>query len=332
MALLKKCLGIDLGTNSIKVAEVSMSGNVVSINKMVSTELNIPAEASRSNRYKATVNALKGLLKANKISTKDAVFCVPGQTVFVRRFRLPKTSQERLERIIKYEARQQIPFPLDKTMVEYQIFPIEGVPEVDVFLVALKKDVLFDFMDLVNRMGLKAMGISVSTLSLYNFHSYDSFSRETIQEKFGQKKKKISLKKFSFPKLKFGKKSKKAKGKEEEPTPSEEPEEMEEPYAPELVRAYLHIGSTITDLSIGTVGDNPSLGFTRSIPLAGNAISQAILDNCENVSDFQDAERIKKENATLLSMDAEPDPNINQEASEAVTAMVDRCACLLWVH
>ena len=325
MAVQKKCLGIDLGTNSIKVAEMAIESDGLRILKTASTEISLLEEASRASRVKATVNALKSLLKENKIGTKEAIFCVSGQTVFVRRFRLPQTTQERLKKIINYEARQQIPFPIDKTMLEYQIFPIKDAPEVDVFLVALKKDVLLDFMEIVNKTALKPIGISVSTLALYNFYSLDSMPQEKFIQTYGQKKRKISFG-IKLPKLK--KKRKKKKGKAEKQKEAEEEsegiDEMEEEFAPELVRAYVHIGSSITDLSIGTVGENPFLGFTRSIPIAGNTITQHILENCDNVKEYKEAERIKRENTVILSMDAEPGKDVDQEASEAATATVDK--------
>ncbi|MBN1902330.1 pilus assembly protein PilM [Candidatus Sumerlaeota bacterium] len=322
MASIKKCIGVDVGASSIKVVEMAFTSAGVEILKAANAEINISPDASRAEIMKETVSALKGLLKANKISTKEAAFCVPGQTVFVRRFHLPKTTEERLDLIINYEARQQIPFPIDKTVVEYQVFPIENSQEVDVFLVALKKDVLYDFMELVNKTGLKPIGISISSLSLYNYHSFDSIPNDKLVEKLSLgKKKKISLKfKFKMPKLK--KKAPKEKNKAETPTPEEEILEGEE-YEPENVRAYIHIGSNVTDLSIGSIGINPILGFTRSIPIAGNNMTQAIMDKCE-IKASAEAERIKKENTIILSMDPVPDDKVNMEASEAVTSVLDR--------
>jgi len=319
MAIVKKCLGIDLGTNTIKVAEMVLTANGVEVTKLASAEINLPPDAPSPDRKKETITTLKGLLKANKISTKEAVFCVPGQTVFVRRFSLPKASEERLDRIIKYEARQQIPFPIDKTILEYQIFYPEGEEGVDVFLVALKKDVLYEFMDLVNRTGLKPIGISISTLTLFNYHSFDSMLHEVYEARLGQKKKKFSFK-FKLPKLKI----KIKKGKKEAPESALSKEMPEQEAAPEIVRAFIHIGSTMTDMSIGSVGARSVLGFTRSIPIAGNTITQAILEKCDNVKSFQEAEGIKKEKTIILSMNALQDENTNREASEVATGVLDR--------
>lgn len=312
---------MELGTDSIKVAEVSIEKDGVRLLKSVSAPLDIPADASRSDKHKITVNLLKGLLKSKKISTKEAVFCVAGQTVFVRRFKLPKTSPERLARIINYEARQQIPFPIEKTMLEYQIYEEPESQDVDVFLVALKKDVLYDFMDIVDKTGLKPMGVNISNLALFNFHSLDGCPAEIFAARFKTTKKKIPIS-IKFPP--FLEKLKKFKKNKDAETAESKGESAPEFAAPEMVRAYLNIGATMSDLTIGSSGAKPMLGFTRSIPVAGNAITQAIMDHCEGVKDFKEAEQIKRDKTAILSMSAEISPSINEQASEAATGMVDR--------
>jgi len=322
MAVVKKCVGIDFGNDSIKVAELVCEKNTVRLLKAAYANLEIPPDASRADRNKMIVNVLRGLLRSNRINTKDAVFCVPGQMVFVRHFRLPKTTEERLSRIINYEARQQIPFPIEKTMLEYQISEMKGEMEVEVFVVALKKDALNEFMDLVDKTGLKPLGISVSTLALFNYHTLDSLPSEKMSERLNKGKKSFALNLKIPP---FLKKSKKG-GKSVQKTAPSELEEKEEQEVPEMeiVRGYLNIGATMTDLTIGTSGLKPTLGFTRSIPLAGNSITQSIMEHCQGVSDLKEAERIKRESTIILTMDAVPGPTVNEQASEAATGVVDK--------
>jgi type IV pilus assembly protein PilM len=322
MAVVKKCVGIDLGNDSIKVAELVYEKNTVRLLKAAYANLEIPQDASRADRNKMIVNVLRGLLRSNRINTKEAVFCVPGQTVFVRRFRLPKTTEERLSRIINYEARQQIPFPIEKTMLEYQISEKKGEMEVEVFVVALKKDVLYEFMDLVDKTGLKPLGISVSTLALFNYYSLDSLPAEKMSERLTKGKGNFT---FNLKLPPFLTKLKKGGKSVQETAPSElEEKEEEEAAATEIVRGYLNIGATMTDLTIGTSGLKPTLGFTRSIPLAGNTMTQAIMEHCQGVSDIKEAERIKRESTVILTPYAETEPSVNEQASEAATGVVDK--------
>ncbi len=325
MASQKKCVGVDFGAKSVKVAELALTKNGLRVLNVGSAEFNIPPDAPPADRHKIQANTLRALLKSLKISTREAVFCMPGQTVFVRRFPLPKTSPERLEKIIRYEARQQIPFPVDKTLLEYQVFDTVDRPEVDVFLVALKKDALFEFMNLVDRSGLKPVGISVSTLAMFNYHSLDNLPADKYGAMFeiARKKKSGGFKlKLKIPKI--GKKGKSAAENKSKAPEQESEEAPEESWSPEVVKAYINMGATVTDISIGSAGPNPVLGFTRSILMGGVTMNRTIMENCEVVESLNDAERIRREEAVILSMDADYQEGTVQQASEAATAVLDR--------
>src|SRR4051794_39910086 len=104
MQRLKKCLGIDLGAATIKVAEIVSEKSGVRVAKLVRSELNLPPGPVDTERANTIAKAVRDLLRESKITTKHAVFCVPGQSVFIRRIRVPRTTEERLHRIVAYEA------------------------------------------------------------------------------------------------------------------------------------------------------------------------------------------------------------------------------------
>ncbi|MBI5154770.1 pilus assembly protein PilM, partial [Candidatus Poribacteria bacterium] len=153
MATLKRCLGVDLGSNTVKVAEVAIEKSGVRILRAVAAETNIEPGASPEERRTAVTKVLREILRKNKITTKKAVFALPGQKVFIRRFRLPETTPDRLERIVRFEAHQQIPFPLDKTDLQWQFFPIPEEKEVEVLLVAVRHEEVSEFMAVVDKTG-----------------------------------------------------------------------------------------------------------------------------------------------------------------------------------
>src|SRR5258706_6505027 len=128
------------------------------------------------------------MVKKAGIRTRNAVFWVRVQSVFVRRRKLPKASQQRMGQMIRFEARQQIPFPLDQTILQYQVFEEPGEAEADVLLVAVKRDYINHFMRMINRTGLRPLAVSVSSLALYNFHELNTSARDLSLA--GAKKKK----------------------------------------------------------------------------------------------------------------------------------------------
>ncbi len=331
MASRKRCLGVDLGSHSIKVAELAIERNGVRILKLASAPIEVDASASPAERHAAIAKSLRALLRAQRITVREAVFAIPGQMAFVRRFRLPATSPERLERIIRYEARQQIPFPLERTQLEYQVFPTADPGEVDVVLVAVRHDQIRDFAALIQRTGLSPVAVAIGPFALFNYYAAQARSFEDVVggAKKGRRKAKGEKKAgFSFS-LPLGRK--KAK-KEEQGAEAEagEPEEsgMAEPGAGgfEEVRGYVHVGASLVDLAIARHGVEVNLGFTRTVPSAGNEITRAIKEKCA-LETFDDAEKVKRNSTHIMTYDFDPEmagEDFNAVACQAATTAMDR--------
>lgn len=348
-----KCLGIDIGASSVKIAEIVTERSGARVTKLAQAELNLPPGPMDAQRLDAIGRVVRDLIKENKITTRQAVFCVPGQSVFIRRIKVPRTTEERLHRIVAYEARQQIPFALDNSMMEYQVFDYGDAAEVEVLLVAIKKDIVTDFMRVVNKTGVKPLMISVSSLALFNFQIFDSTPFEEFQDELARsrgksrKRRQITAteaedeaapeaapakKGFSFkmPKLNlnFGKKkaaaAAAATGTEDSGFGIDTLAPEEDVY--EEVRAYVNIGAQTFDLAIARLGRHKMVGFTRSVPYAGNELTRTLQDKLGLESSVA-AEEIKRSRAIVIvpgreeevtEMGADPD------ASEFTTGWADR--------
>lgn len=347
MQRLKKCLGIDIGTSTVKLVELATEKTGVCVLKMLRADTNLPPGPMDAERANVLSKIIKDLISANKISTKQAVFSVPGQSVFIRRIRFPRTSEDRLHRIVAYEARQQIPFALENSLMEYQVFDYGDTGEVEVLLVALKKDVVNDFMKLINKLGLKPLMISVSSLALFNFHVFDSTPYEDFLEALsvarGNEPKKEEAKPgdaaakkkgFSFN-FSFGKKKK----LDVADVANAQPVEAEDEAAPEVdfgadlpedfyeeVKAYINVGAQTFDLAIARHGKRKMLGFTRSVPWAGNELNRMLVDKMRLGSPAE-AEEIKRERAIAVLPGREDEASaegLDPHASEFVAQWADR--------
>lgn len=301
MRALKRCLGVDLGTSAVKITELAIDGGTIKVIRVAQAETGIDPTMSPEERKAALLKTARDLVKRSKFSTKNAVFGISGLKVFIRRFRLPVTSDERLERIVQFEARQQIPFPIDKTDLQFQYFPVEGTGEVDVILVAVRMDEIRDYMTVVEKVGLTPLSLGVSSFALFNAHSIMRLPREKLASKLVVKKP--------------------AKGKKGAP----DPVEAEEEFVYEEVKGYVNIGASSYDIAISRNGKTSMLGFTRTPPIGGNDFSKAIMEHC-GVSSFADAESIKRSSTRLMAFDFgfEESDQINEQACMAVTDAADR--------
>ncbi|NUN98849.1 MAG: pilus assembly protein PilM, partial [Candidatus Omnitrophica bacterium] len=77
---------------------------------------------------------IKEVLSRHSLSAKQVSFAIPGRASFVRQLKIPKVSGDRLKRLIQYEARQQIPFPIEDIILDSHVFESDG-PELGVTLV-----------------------------------------------------------------------------------------------------------------------------------------------------------------------------------------------------
>lgn len=316
MPVRKRCLGVDLGSNVVKIAEIALDKGGIKVLNLAQKEVNIFPGTPDSEKQQILGKAVREILKEKKIATREAIFCVSGQSVFVRQIKLPRTTPDRLRKIIHYETKQQIPFPIEKTYIEYQIFDTGEKDAVNVLLVAIKREFIQDYMYLINKTGLKPVGISVSTFAIYNFYDFEAVKdkKKSSEEKGKSKIPKINLKKFL-----------KRKGKASETVEEDLSEAAEEEIPFEEVKAYVNIGATTLDLTIARFGGTNILGFTRSVPYAGNEITRNIQEKC-GIESFQEADQIKKDETVVLSFGIEDTlgEEVNIDASQAATHVVDR--------
>jgi len=349
----RRCIGVDIGSTSIKVAELSQDRSGVIVQRLIQSPLDVAPDTPAETRWAAVVQTLRDMMREHKIGTRQAVFALPGHAVFVRRVRLPRTSEERLERIIRFEARQQIPFPLEQTLLQYQVSATEVEDEVEVLLVAIKRDIVDNYMGLIRRLGLRPNRLGVSSFALFNFHMFDKgiepeeFTLELPpaakakeapapaaegekaegekpagETSEGEKPAKPAGFTATLKNL-FASKKKPA---QPEPSAEEVPAAAEAPplYGAEEVRAYVNIGASTMDLAIGRAGGSRVIGFARSIPVAGHQMTRSIQERCR-CETFAEAERIKREQTqVLLAGRALASDRSNEQACRAIMPIVDR--------
>ena len=120
-------------------------------------------------------SALGKFLGRNSIKGSTVVISVPGQASFTRFIKLPPVESRKIPEIVRYEARQQIPFNLDDVVWDYQTIspPSAGPREVEVGIFAMKRDIVNDYVSDFLAMGIEPDIVQMAPVSLYNFLRYD---------------------------------------------------------------------------------------------------------------------------------------------------------------
>lgn len=167
----KRALGIDIGAGSVKLVELEKSFEGIQLVRAKFFDLT--QYADQEKRDTLIREGIERLLRAEKIKGGKVLISLSGQSVFIRFLKLPKIQQGKIDKIIKYEAQQQIPFPLDKISWDHQIFHMGAGPEEDVLFVAAKKEIVEAALSYLARTNLDVESVDVSPLSLLNAITYN---------------------------------------------------------------------------------------------------------------------------------------------------------------
>lgn len=121
------------------------------------------------------VAALRDALRANSgIRPGPVALSISGQMVFPRYVKLPPVTPDKISQIVRYEAQQNVPFPIDEVVWDYQLVGQDS-GELSVMLVAVKGDAVKNLTDCVEAAGLDPVLVDVSPLALYNTVRFNYF-------------------------------------------------------------------------------------------------------------------------------------------------------------
>lgn len=167
-----RILTLDIGNSKIVLAEFRISGqqNLELMNYAVSPLGIDPESTTDVSAY--IVSGIRDAMQASNIRPGPVSVSVSGQMVFPRYVKLPPVTPDKISQIVKYEAQQNVPFPIDEVVWDYQLVG-QDTGELSVLLVAVKGDFVKNITDCVEAAGLEPMLVDVSPLALYNAVRYN---------------------------------------------------------------------------------------------------------------------------------------------------------------
>ncbi|MEW5848495.1 MAG: type IV pilus assembly protein PilM [Myxococcota bacterium] len=170
MAKGKNAVGLDIGSSSIKVCVVKEGKKGVALQSFGMIPL--PPEAIVDGALMnstAIVDAIRELLQSQKIKNKEVALSVSGHSVILKKINLPQMTEEELEESLKWEAEQYIPFDINDVNIDhYTLNRDNGQGQMDVLLVAAKKDMINDYTSVVMEAGLTPVVVDVDAFAIQN--------------------------------------------------------------------------------------------------------------------------------------------------------------------
>lgn len=168
MAAAQRYLTVDLGASSLKLGEFLVDGGkTLTLTNYVVKELGIDPNKTEE-RFPFILEALGQALAETGIKPGPAVFGVSGQAVFTRFVKLPPVDVAQVQQMIVYEAQQNVPFPIEEVVWDYQLFGANGQGEIEALIVAIKSDVVEESNGAMQRSKIETRKVDVAPLALVN--------------------------------------------------------------------------------------------------------------------------------------------------------------------
>jgi len=127
---------------------------------------------SEATRLPQLSVAVLELAEKLKLRTSPVWYAIAGHVVFTRFVKLPPFEDEKADQIVEFEARQNVPFPINEVIWDYEFIGEKSGPEREVALVAIKADALNDINEQIEGRGIKVAGVDLAPLALYNAFRY----------------------------------------------------------------------------------------------------------------------------------------------------------------
>jgi type IV pilus assembly protein PilM len=177
MAAPARIISLNIGAQTIGLAEFREThGGLVLLNyRFRETPLD-PATGQRRDAYVVLQErgvALREMMHEMHIHRGPVNYAVPAQSVFARFVKLPALDAEKIDKIISFEAQQNVPFPIDEVVWDYQLVGGGMGEQIQVVIVAIKRDLLDEINNAVEETGLRTQIIGMAPMGLYNAFCYN---------------------------------------------------------------------------------------------------------------------------------------------------------------
>ena len=193
MALFQKrkitnCLGVDIGTTSVKIVELSRSGNVDKLEnygEIAAGGFNLDFSKKGDGKdnivltssAKEIAKAISILIKEAGFRTRKAVFSVPDFCTFFTSFDLPPMNKKEIPQAVKFQASKYVPFPLTEMKIDWAI--IEGRPasksflgkkiegtKLKILLVTVPNEIITNYEEIAKMARLEVLFLEAEVFSL----------------------------------------------------------------------------------------------------------------------------------------------------------------------
>ncbi len=163
-------VGLDVGSGFVKVVAIDHSGAQPEVTKVAIRAL--PPDTIVEGEIMdpgVVADTIRGVLNDTGLKIRDIVTAVGGHDVIIKKIQMDRMTAAEARNVIRWEAEQHVPFDIRSVELDFQILDQEGEGlQMDVLLVAAKRELVEDKVNLLRGVGLNPSLIDVEAFALHN--------------------------------------------------------------------------------------------------------------------------------------------------------------------
>ena len=166
-----KSIGLDIGFHTLKVVELIADESSFTVSHYAIKE--IPSSIlALKDRVGPIGELLKEMFAERGIKDKSIYCCVSGHNVVIRRTALPKMPMEELIEASRWNAREEVLFPLETAAIDCYVMgeiEKEGAAYYDILSVIVREDIIPFVVSIAEKAGLRVLGVTAIPLALWDY-------------------------------------------------------------------------------------------------------------------------------------------------------------------
>lgn len=173
MATPKAAWGIEIGAFAIKAIRLERHGDearVVDFAVIPHKKVLTTPDLDQDEMVRL---GLGQFISQKSLEGEHLVMSVPGHSAFARFAKLPPVEPKKVPDIVKFEAVQQIPFPIDEVEWDYQTFTSPDTPEIEVGIFAITRERVQQRLSLYGELGVSPESLTLSPVAVFNAMTFD---------------------------------------------------------------------------------------------------------------------------------------------------------------
>jgi type IV pilus assembly protein PilM len=164
---------MEIGAHAIKAIRLEREGDSVRVTDFAHIPHRKVLTTPDLDQDEMIRLSLGQLVSQKSLEGEHLVMSVPGHSAFARFAKLPPVEPKKVPDIVKFEAVQQIPFPIEQVEWDYQTFTSDDSPEIEVGIFAITRERVQHQLSLYGDVGISPEMLSLSPVSVYNAMAYD---------------------------------------------------------------------------------------------------------------------------------------------------------------